>query len=79
MSPSKSEAAYSLLHGRISSGEFSPGYRLVLGTIAHELGCSTVPVREAIRRLEAEGLVNFERNVGATVAKADATLYLHTM
>ncbi|GAA4363063.1 GntR family transcriptional regulator [Paeniglutamicibacter cryotolerans] len=79
MTPSKSEAAYSLLHGRISNGEFSPGYRLVLGTIANELGCSTVPVREAIRRLEAEGLVNFERNVGATVAKADATLYLHTM
>lgn len=79
MTPSKSEAAYSLLHGRISSGEFSPGYRLVLGTIANELGCSTVPVREAIRRLEAEGLVNFERNVGATVAKADETLYLHTM
>ncbi|GAB3621024.1 GntR family transcriptional regulator [Glutamicibacter endophyticus] len=79
MSPSKSEAAYALISQRISDGDYSPGYRLVLGTIADELGCSVVPVREAIRRLEAEGLVNFTRNVGATVANVDSTLYLHTM
>ena len=47
--------------------------RLVLSSIAEELGFSVVPVREAIRRLEAEGLVTFERNVGATVAAIDAT------
>jgi len=68
LAPSKSEQAYELLHERIAKGELVPGYRLVLGTIAAELGCSTVPVREAIRRLEAEGLVHFERNVGARVA-----------
>lgn len=79
MSPSKSEAAYALVSERIGNGAYSPGYRLVLGTIAEELGCSVVPVREAIRRLEAEGLVNFTRNVGATVAQVDGTLYLHTM
>ncbi|MFB0833185.1 GntR family transcriptional regulator [Arthrobacter halodurans] len=76
---SKSQRAYELLHRRISAGELVPGYRLVLGTIAAELGCSTVPVREAIRRLEAEGLVAFEPNVGATVAGVDTELYLHTM
>lgn len=79
MAPSKSEAAYTLLHERITEGSFTSGYRLVLGTIAAELGCSVVPVREAIRRLEAEGLVTFQRNVGATVAASDTTLYLHTM
>ena len=79
MSQSKSEAAYQLLAERIASGAYSPGYRLVLSAIGDELGCSVVPVREAIRRLEAEGLVNFTRNVGATVAQLDATLYLHTM
>ena len=47
------------------AGTYGPGYRLVLGTIAKDLGISVVPVREAIRRLEAEGLVTFERNVGA--------------
>ncbi|WP_245547162.1 GntR family transcriptional regulator [Nocardia brevicatena] len=40
---------------------------------------SVVPVREAIRRLEAEALVEFERNVGARVAQIDRTEYLHTM
>jgi len=79
VAPSKSEAAYAIVSERINNGAYSPGYRLVLGTIAEELGCSVVPVREAIRRLEAEGLVNFTRNVGATVAQVDSTLYLHTM
>ncbi|MDN6300714.1 MAG: GntR family transcriptional regulator [Micrococcaceae bacterium] len=79
MATSKSEQAYTLLSDRIASGVLVPGYRLVLGTIAAELGCSVVPVREAIRKLEAEGLVRFERNVGATVASLDTDLYLHTM
>ena len=56
-----------------------PGYRLVLGSIADELGMSVVPVREAIRRLEAEGLVTFERNVGAHVSLVDDGEYAHTM
>jgi DNA-binding GntR family transcriptional regulator len=36
-------------------------------------------VREAIRRLEAEGYVTFERNVGARVAVADESEYVFTM
>jgi DNA-binding GntR family transcriptional regulator len=40
---------------------------------------SVVPIREAIRLLEAEGLVTFERNVGAQVAMADESAYQHTM
>ena len=76
---SKSEQAYEQLKDRILGGEMSPGYRLVLSSIATEMGFSVVPVREAIRRLEAEGLVHFERNVGATVAGIDPDLYLHTM
>ncbi|WAP50549.1 GntR family transcriptional regulator [Arthrobacter sp. ATA002] len=76
---SKSEQAYQVLHAKISSGDYGPGYRLVLSSIASDLGFSVVPVREAIRRLEAEGLVTFERNVGAAVAGIDPDLYLHTM
>ncbi|GAA3287459.1 GntR family transcriptional regulator [Arthrobacter citreus] len=76
---SKSEQAYVQLKQRILGGEMSAGYRLVLSSIANDLGFSVVPVREAIRRLEAEGLVHFERNVGATVAGIDPDLYLHTM
>jgi DNA-binding GntR family transcriptional regulator len=76
---SKSERAYSYLKGRISGGSYTPGYRLVLGQIAAELGVSVVPVREAIRRLEAEGLVTYETNVGAQVALFPETEYLFTM
>lgn len=76
---SKSQLAYGAVKARISDGSYGPGYRLVLGRIAKELDVSVVPVREAIRRLEAEGLVTFERNIGATVAGIDPTEYLHTM
>lgn len=76
---SKSEQAYDWIRTRIVSRAFVPGYRLVLGAIAGELGMSVVPVREAIRRLEAEGLVTFERNVGAHVALVDESEYAHTM
>ncbi|YCI00860.1 GntR family transcriptional regulator [Arthrobacter sp. D2-10] len=76
---SKSEQAYTSIKARIVEGTFSPGYRLVLAKIAEDLGFSVVPVREAIRRLEAEGLVKFERNIGATVSGIDPTEYLYTM
>jgi DNA-binding GntR family transcriptional regulator len=76
---SKSEQAYAWIRARISSHAFGPGYRLVLGSIADELDMSVVPVREAIRRLEAEGLVTFERNVGARVTLVDESEYAHTM
>jgi DNA-binding GntR family transcriptional regulator len=76
---SKSEQAYTWIRERIASHEYGAGYRLVLGSIADELGMSVVPVREAIRRLEAENLVSFERNVGARVAVVDESEYAHTM
>ncbi len=76
---SKSQLAYDWIKERITSQDFTPGYRLVLGTIAAELDMSVVPVREAVRQLEAEGLVTFERNVGARVSMVDDTAYRYTM
>jgi DNA-binding GntR family transcriptional regulator len=76
---SKSQRAYAYLRERIEDGSFVPGYRLVLAQLAGELDMSVVPVREAVRRLEAEGLVTFERNVGAQVALIKETEYQHTM
>jgi len=76
---SKSQLAYQWIAARIADRTFTPGYRLVLGQIARELDVSVVPVREAIRRLEAEGLVTFERNIGAQVAMLEETEYVHTM
>jgi len=76
---SKSQRAYRWIKERIVRQEYTPGYRLVLGTIAGDLGMSVVPVREAIRQLEAEGLVTFERNVGAHVSMVDDSAYRHSM
>lgn len=78
-SESKSQRAYHWLKERIANQEFTPGYRLVLASIAGELDMSVVPVREAIRQLEAEGLVTFERNVGARVAMIDDSQYRQSM
>ena len=79
LAPSKSQLAYDYIKSRIEDSSFTPGYRLVLGAIAAELDVSVVPVREAIRLLEAEGLVQFERNVGAQVAMVDPREYEVTM
>ncbi len=76
---SKSQLAYEWLRVRIARHEFGPGYRLVLSEIADATGMSVVPVREAVRRLEAERLVTFERNVGARVAMVDPDEYVHSM
>lgn len=76
---SKSEEAYAWIRERIARHEYGPGYRLVLGSIASDLGMSVVPVREAIRRLEAENLVTFEKNVGARVSVVDEDQYAYTM
>jgi len=76
---SKSELTYDWIRERIIGRQFNPGYRLVLGAIAKELDISVVPVREAVRRLEAEGLIEFERNVGARVAMVNQDEYIDTM
>lgn len=78
-SASKSEHAYQWTLEHIHNKAFTPGYRLVLQSIAAELDMSVVPVREALRRLEAEGYVTFERNVGARVTTLDDREYRHTM
>lgn len=76
---SKVDQAYRWIKERIKNGEYTPGFRLVLATIAEQLDVSVVPVREAIRQLEAEGLVTFERNVGASVTMVDDVQYRISM
>ncbi|MFC7401689.1 GntR family transcriptional regulator [Citricoccus sp. GCM10030269] len=76
---SKADVAYRTLLEGIQQGRFVPGSRLVLAQLAAELDMSTVPVREAIRRLQHDGLVTYERNVGATVVGIDPVEYEYTM
>ncbi|HEY8743471.1 MAG TPA: GntR family transcriptional regulator [Chloroflexota bacterium] len=67
----KVELVYRDLRERIVNGVLLPGERLYLQTLADERGVSTVPVREALRRLESEGLVKNQPHTGATVAALD--------
>jgi len=71
-SQSKQEQVYEVLRRRILDGTYPPGYRLVIDTIGRELEVSPMPVREAIRRLEAEHWVVYQRHAGAQVAPRDA-------
>src|SRR5207244_5087838 len=71
----KHEQAYSIIRERIFNGTYVPGYRLVIDGLARELGISPVPIREAIRRLEAEGWLEYRPNAGAQVAAVDASKY----
>jgi DNA-binding GntR family transcriptional regulator len=75
----KQERTYTVLRDRIHSGAFGPKARLNIDALARELGVSAIPVREALRRLEAEGWVRFQPNVGAIVAPLDATAWEQQM
>ena len=55
----------------ILDGTFAPGERLIEGHIAEQLGVSRNPVREAIRSLEATGLVEVIPRKGAHVSRID--------
>jgi DNA-binding GntR family transcriptional regulator len=75
----KQERTYTILRDRIHSGSLAPLARLNIDALARELGVSPIPVREALRRLEAEGWVRFTPNVGAVVSPVDATSWEQAM
>jgi DNA-binding GntR family transcriptional regulator len=63
-----SEQVYSLLRNRLVSGTLSPHDAIRQEAIAAELGVSKIPVREALIRLQNEGLVVLEANRGFFVS-----------
>ncbi len=65
--PSAQQLAYIHLQDRIVSGALPGGTRLKPEPIAQQLGISRMPVREAIRQLNAEGYVTIMPNRGAVV------------
>jgi DNA-binding GntR family transcriptional regulator len=77
--PGKQEQAYAALRARILDGTYGPGRRLVIDALARELGVSPMPVREAIRRLEAEGWVVYQRHQGAQVAPLDEAGWMEAL
>jgi len=64
----KTEWIYSQLREMITSGELTSGSRLPLAPLAEQFGTSEIPVREAMRMLNRDGLVTIESHRGATVA-----------
>ena len=62
------ERIVSYLRDEIISGRISPGERLLEADVAALFSVSRVPVREAIRHLESEGLVTLAHHRGATVS-----------
>ncbi|MES1927081.1 GntR family transcriptional regulator [Salinisphaera sp. T31B1] len=68
---SRGETAYLRLKEEIQSGNLQPGTRVREVEIAERLGISRTPAREAIRRLESDGLVSFVPRHGAVISKLD--------
>jgi len=68
----KSELALRVLRARIRSGELRPGGRIQVDELARELGMSQTPIREALRLLQADRLVNYEPHRGAIIRELDA-------
>jgi DNA-binding GntR family transcriptional regulator len=62
--PNRRDHAYTELKGRLLSGEFRLGARLVETKLATLLGVSRTPIREALLRLDAEGLVERHQDGG---------------
>jgi DNA-binding GntR family transcriptional regulator len=66
--PTAAERAYQEVRQRILDGRLPAGRRLKELDLARELGISRTPVRDALSRLNVEGLLDFRPNLGATVA-----------
>lgn len=66
-SPTVSDRVYGEMRDKILSGELGAGAKLVQRKLASELGASIIPVSEALRRLQSEGLVICHAGLGAQV------------
>jgi DNA-binding GntR family transcriptional regulator len=64
----KNAFVYQTLRDAIIHGELAPGQRLIIDELARRYEVSIIPVREALRQLQSEGLVVSVAHVGATVA-----------
>jgi len=69
---SKADEVAAALRELIVQGDIAPGAPLRQRHLAERFGVSPTPVREALRRLESEGLVRNDVNRGSTVAELDA-------
>ncbi|MBX3083840.1 MAG: GntR family transcriptional regulator [Anaerolineae bacterium] len=71
---SKNQIIHGVLLDAIIQGEFPPSTRLIIDELAAKFEVSPIPIREALRQLEADGFVSFEPHVGFTVTPIHAGL-----
>jgi DNA-binding GntR family transcriptional regulator len=69
----KSDLAYTHVRDLILSGDLEPGAVLPQAALAQTIGISTTPLREALRRLKQEGLVELDAHRDARVRPLDAS------
>lgn len=75
----KTQRAYEFVMERIVHGTYGAGEPLSIGSIASAAGVSLIPTREALRRLESEGLVEFAFHRGVRVTNLDPAGYRDIM
>ncbi|MEV0291466.1 MULTISPECIES: GntR family transcriptional regulator [unclassified Kribbella] len=68
----KAETAYELVRAQLLRGDLVPGAVIQQAALARELGISTTPLREALRRLMTEGLVELDAHRDARVTRLTA-------
>ena len=66
------KTVYDVLRAAILNGELTPGEQISLGDIAKKLNVSTMPVREALRTLEAQGMITFSSQKKIAVTQLSA-------
>src|SRR5258708_6678592 len=65
------EHAYKHIHGKLLAGEMPAGHVVSEHSLAREIGISRTPVREAIRRLEQEGILEQVPRYGTIVRRPE--------
>lgn len=70
--PTKADLCYDSMRAAILRGDLQPRARLVIDELARQMGVSAIPIREALQRLQAEGLVEAAAHVGVRVADIDS-------
>jgi DNA-binding GntR family transcriptional regulator len=64
-----SDVAYDFIREKILNGKYPPGHALMTEVLSSEIGVSRTPIREALHRLKADGLVSIKAHLGASVKK----------
>lgn len=72
----KNQIVYETIREAIVTGEFAPGTRIVIDSLAEQYGISHSPIRECLRLLEGDGFVTIRPHAGVTVTELKPELIM---